>query len=187
MPETKFRIVRSELVHLGLAKERFLKGLETEVWREKYPDHCAVLYDGQVLAFVSSLEQALFQIDEAANERRHEERICVFFIHDDPEHRKTRLAAEKSVTEDGFIDVETRISLIQEKLAGEDRDKVVAELNEVYSKEDWHKMLYEVVRTENKAFLEMIEGLPLNIEDEHLWIANKIVHDMEKAFPEPQI
>lgn len=169
-------------MHRALARDRAQKGIDTEGWREKHPDHCVIMHDDQALAFVSSLDQALFQIDEAVSQRKHEERLCVFFIHDDPERRKVGQAIQPA-TQEGFIDVETKIGLIQEKLAAGPRDAVVAELNEVYSEADWQKILYEVVRTGNQALLDSVEGIGLNVSEDHLWMAKKILHDMEKTFP----
>ena len=180
MSDHRFHIIGGERVHSALARDRFIRGIQTEGWRTTHPDHIVVIHDHQVLAFVNSLQQAVFQLDEAMQHRMQEGQVSLLFIHDDPDHRKVAAKTD-------LIDVETKIGLIQERLSESDRARVLEDLNATISETDWQKIFFEVVRTGNDVFLHMVEGLPLNINPDDLWVAKKVMHDMQKTFPDGAI
>lgn len=189
MSDTKFRIVSGERLHRGLATDRFLKGINTEQWSERHPDHFVIIHDDKALAFVTTLPQVFFQLEEAEKQHMHAERLAVYFIHEDPDHRRERVQAaqDAGTASHEMLDVETKIAFIEEKLRGADKERAVADINESCSIQDWQAILVEIIRTGNAPFLSLLDDLPLNIDEADLWTAKKVMDDIQKAFPEPQI
>ncbi len=159
-------------MHLSLAKERYLKGLTTEQWAERYPDHFVVIHDHEALAFTETLSQTSFQLDEAALRRIHEEQVFVFFI------------SGPVPSEGALVDVETHVNLIQEKLKAENKEKALAELNEALSPADWQKILIQLIRTNDRELFAAVKDVGLRLDEIDRWMAEKVFHDMEKAFPD---